>query len=336
MATHADLSVKPAGQGGAYRVCVAPMMDYTDRHFRYFIRLMSRHTRLYTEMLTTGALLRGAARRFLEFDAREHPLALQLGGSEPRELAACAWLAGDYGYDEVNLNVGCPSDRVQAARFGACLMKEPRLVGDCVAAMRAAAAIPVTVKTRLGVDELDSYEHLAGFVQTVAAAGCGVFIIHARKAWLKGLSPKENREIPPLCYTLAERLKRDFPLLTIVVNGGIQTLTAMQEHLTAFDGVMIGREAVANPYMFAAVDRQFFDSCAPVMTREQVLEAWLPKVRSELACGVPLARMTRHALGLFQGRAGARRWRRHLSEASTRPGAGIEVLRAALDLQQAA
>ena len=336
MATHADLSVKPAEPGQAYRVCVAPMMDYTDRHFRYFIRLMSRHARLYTEMLTTGALLRGAMRRFLEFDQREHPLALQVGGSEPRELAACARLAGDYGYDEVNLNVGCPSDRVQAARFGACLMKEPRLVGECVAAMRAAVAIPVTVKTRLGVDELDSYEHLAGFVQTVAAAGCDVFIIHARKAWLKGLSPKENRDIPPLCYTAAQRLKREFPLLTIVVNGGIQTLAAMREHLTAFDGVMIGREAVANPYLFAAVDQQFFDSLAPVPTREQVLEAWLPQLRSELACGVPLARMTRHALGLFQGRAGARRWRRHLSEASARPGAGIEVLRAALDLQQAA
>lgn len=336
MATHADLSVKPAGQGGAYRVCVAPMMDYTDRHFRYFIRVMSRHTRLYTEMLSTGGLLRGAARRFLEFDGREHPLALQLGGSEPRELAACARLAGDYGYDEVNLNVGCPSDRVQAARFGACLMKEPRLVGDCVAAMRAVAAVPVTVKTRLGVDELDGYEHLAGFVQTVAAAGCSVFIIHARKAWLKGLSPKQNRDIPPLHYTAVERLKCDFPGLTIVVNGGIQTLAAMREHLTACDGVMIGREAVANPYLFAAVDRQFFDNAAPVLTREQVLEAWLPQVRRELVRGVPLARMTRHALGLFQGHAGARRWRRHLSEASVRPGAGIEVLRAALDLQQAA
>lgn len=326
----------PAERSVAHRVCVAPMMDYTDRHFRYFIRLMSRHTRLYTEMLTTGALLRGDAQRFLEFDAREHPLALQLGGSEPQELAACAHLASDHGYDEVNLNVGCPSDRVQAARFGACLMKEPERVGECVAAMRAASPVPVTVKTRLGVDELDSYELLFGFVRTVAAAGCEVFIIHARKAWLRGLSPKENREVPPLRYDVAQRLKRDFPALRIVVNGGIQTLTAMQQHLTAFDGVMIGREAVANPYLFADVDRRFFDAAAPVLSRAQVLRDWLPHVQSELARGVPLARMLRHALGLFQGCPGARRWRRQLSEAGAHPGAGVEVLHTALNLQAAA
>lgn len=323
-------------QGAAYRVCVAPMMDYTDRHFRYFIRLMSRHTRLYTEMLTTSALLYGDARRFLEFNRAEHPLALQLGGNKPQELAACTRLAADHGYDEVNLNVGCPSDRVQAARFGACLMKEPALVAECVVAMRAACTLPVTIKTRLGVDEVDSYEYLHGFVQTVAAAGCRVFIIHARKAWLKGLSPKENREIPPLRYELAENLKRDFPALTIVVNGGIRTLAAMEGHLDAFDGVMIGREAVANPYLFADVDRRFFDPSAPVLTREQVLEAWLPQIQVQLARGVPLARMTRHALGLFQCCPGARRWRRQLSEAGTRGGAGVEVLQTALGLQQAA
>lgn len=336
MAAHADLSVTEPVQGTAYRVCVAPMMDYSDRHFRYFIRLMSRHVRLYTEMLTTGALLHGEAHRFLKFASAEHPLALQLGGSEPRALAACARLACDAGYDEVNLNVGCPSDRVQAARFGACLMKEPALVGDCVAAMRAASPLPVTVKTRLGVDDVDSYAHLAGFVQTVAAAGCEVFIIHARKAWLQGLSPKENREVPPLRYDLAAKLKEDFRSLTVVVNGGVQTLAAMENHLAAFDGVMIGREALANPYLFADVDRRFFDTSAPRLSREQVLEAWRPYLQSQLAKGVPLARMTRHALGLFQGCAGARRWRRQLSEAGARPGAGVEVLKQALEWQQAA
>ncbi|MDE1887504.1 MAG: tRNA dihydrouridine(20/20a) synthase DusA [Gammaproteobacteria bacterium] len=326
----------PAERSTAHRVCVAPMMDYTDRHFRYFIRLMSRHTRLYTEMLTTGALLRGDAGRFLEFEAREHPLALQLGGSEPQELAACTRLAAAHGYDEVNLNVGCPSDRVQAARFGACLMKEPERVAECVAAMRAASALPVTVKTRLGVDELDSYEYLYNFVRIVAAAGCKVFIIHARKAWLNGLSPKQNREVPPLRYEVAEQLQRDFPALRIVVNGGIQTLAAMQQHLTAFDGVMIGREAVANPYLFADVDRRFFDGAAPLLSRVQVLQNWLPYVQAELERGVPLARMLRHALGLFQGCPGARRWRRQLSEAGARPCAGVEVLYAAMSLQAAA
>ena len=326
----------PEPHGSTYRVCVAPMMDYTDRHFRYFIRLMSRHARLFTEMLTSGALLYGDPKRILGFHPHERALALQLGGSVPRELAACARLAADFGYDEVNLNVGCPSDRVQAARFGACLMKEPGLVAECVAAMRAASPLPVTVKTRLGVDDVDSYEHLCVFVRTVAAAGCGVFIIHARKAWLKGLSPKANREIPPLRYDLAEQLKRDFPALTIVVNGGIQTLAAMENHLAAFDGVMIGREAVSNPYLFADVDRRFFDSFAPVPSREQILQAWLPYMHAELARGVPLGHMTRHALGLFRGCAGARRWRRHLSEAGARPGAGIDVLRQALELQQAA
>lgn len=328
--------MKLTAPAATHRVCVAPMMDYTDRHFRYFIRLMSRRARLYTEMLTPGALLNGDAKRFLEFHPLEHPLALQLGGSNAHALAACARLAADQGYDEVNLNVGCPSDRVQAARFGACLMKEPELVAECVAAMRAASSLPVTVKTRLGVDEIDSYEHLHAFVRTVTTAGCIVFIIHARKAWLKGLSPKQNREIPPLRYDMAGKLKQDFPALTVVVNGGIQTLAAMQDHLTAFDGVMIGREAVANPYLFADVDQRFFDSSAPVASREQVLEAWLPYLLAELAQGVPLARMTRHALGLFQGCAGARRWRRQLSEAGAGPGAGVEVLQRALDLQQAA
>lgn len=331
MEMHSDLSMMFAHRNAAYRVCVAPMMDYTDRHFRYFIRLMSRHTRLYTEMLTTGALLRGDARQWLEFNAREHPLALQLGGCEPQALAACTRMAADYGYDEVNLNVGCPSDRVQAARFGACLMKEPELVAECVSAMCAVGRLMVTVKTRLGVDEVDSYEHLYSFVQTVGEAGCRVFIIHARKAWLKGLSPKENREIPPLRYAVAERLKHDFPALTIVVNGGIQTLAAMQDHLTVFDGVMIGREAVANPYLFAHVDRHLFDPSIPVLSREEILAAWLPYLHRELARGVPLMHLARHALGLFHGCMGARRWRRQLSEAGARSGAGVEVLYAALN-----
>ena len=333
MDAHAALPVSLRVAEAAHRVCVAPMMDYTDRHFRYFIRLMSRHTRLYTEMLTTGALLHADARRFLEFDACEHPLALQIGGSEPQELAQCARFAADQSYDEINLNVGCPSERVQSARFGACLMKEPEHVAECVAEMRAACPLPVTVKTRLGVDRHDSYEHLHNFVQTVAAAGCQVFIVHARKAWLKGLSPKQNREIPPLRYDMAEKLKQDFPHLTLVVNGGIQTLDNMERHLADFDGVMIGREVVANPYLFADVDRRFFEPTAPILTREQILGAWLPYVHIQLARGVPLARMTRHALGLFQGCNGARRWRRQLSEAGTRAGAGVEILQEALALR---
>lgn len=320
----------------AHKVCVAPMMDYTDRYFRAFLRCLTRHTRLYTEMLTTGAVLHGDPRRFLEFDSLERPVALQLGGSEPHELAECARVAADFGYDEINLNVGCPSERVQSGRFGACLMMEPALVAECVAAMSAASRLPVTVKTRIGVDEHDSYEQLTAFVRAVAAAGCRVFIIHARKAWLKGLSPKQNREIPPLRYDVAEDLKRDFPALTIVVNGGITTLAAMENHLVAFDGVMVGREALSNPYLFADADRRFFDPAAPVPDRHEILRRWLPYLEAQRATGVPLARMTRHALGLFQGCPGARRWRRHLSEAAAHPGAGVEVLQAALTLQQAA
>ena len=322
--------------GVTHRVCVAPMMDYTDRHFRYFIRLMTRHTLLYTEMVTSGAILHGDHRRFLEFHGTEHPLALQLGGSDPQVLAACARIAADYAYDEVNLNVGCPSDRVQSGRFGACLMQEPDLVAECVAAMRAAGSVPVTVKTRIGVDERDSYEHLVEFVGKVTAAGCRVFIIHARKAWLKGLSPKENREIPPLRYDVAARLKHDFPDLTIVVNGGVQTLEAMHAHLVDFDGVMVGREAVSNPYLFADMDRRFFGVDAEPLSRGEVLQAWLPYIAAQLQEGVPLARMTRHALGLFHGCAGARAWRRALSEEAARPGAGLAVLHQAFGSLKAA
>lgn len=329
-------AVNPATAGSMHRVCVAPMMDYTDRHFRYFIRLMTRHTLLYTEMVTSSALLHGDRRRFLEFHPAEHPVALQLGGSDPAALATCARMAAEYGYDEVNLNAGCPSDRVQSGRFGACLMHEPALVAECVGAMIAAGPVPVTVKTRIGVDDRDSYEQLTEFVATVARAGCKVFIIHARKAWLKGLSPKENREIPPLRYDVAARLKRDFPELTVVVNGGVQTLDAMHAHLGDFDGVMVGREAVSNPYLFASVDRRFFGVEAPSLTRGEVLRSWLPYIGAQLQEGVPLARMTRHALGLFHGCAGARAWRRALSEEAARPGAGLAVLYQALDSLRAA
>ncbi len=322
--------------GSTHRICVAPMMDYTDRHFRYFIRLMSRYTRLYTEMVTTSAILRGEQRRFLDFHQVEHPLALQLGGCEPTALAECARIAADYGYDEINLNAGCPSDRVQSGRFGACLMTEPALVADCVAAMRAASVVPVTVKTRIGVDDNDSYEHLKTFVYTVAQAGCQVFVIHARKALLKGLSPKENREIPPLRYEIAEQLKRDFPHLGIVMNGGIRTLQAMGSHLSAFDGVMIGREACANPYLFATVDRHFFGIEEPVSTRAQVLETFIPYMLVQLQEDVPLQRLIRPLLGLLQGCPGARKWRRHLSEGAVRPWTSIEVLQDAMRLLPAA
>jgi len=306
------------------------MMDWTDRHERYFLRLLSRHTRLYTEMITTGAVLHGDRDRLLGFDPAEQPLAVQLGGCEPGELAACARIAQDWSYAEVNLNVGCPSDRVQSARFGACLMAEPELVADCVAAMRAAVTIPVTVKTRIGIDERDSYPDLTHFVDCVATAGCEIFIIHARKAWLHGLSPKENREIPPLRYDIVERLKADFPRLTIVLNGGLIDLDQVADWLTRLDGAMIGRAAYQNPYMLAAADRRLFDASAPLPARRQVIEQLLPYVEKQLARGVPLNAMTRHILGLFQGQPGARRWRRYLSENAHRPGAGVEVIETAL------
>ncbi|HET7395540.1 MAG TPA: tRNA dihydrouridine(20/20a) synthase DusA [Gammaproteobacteria bacterium] len=313
-----------------HRVCVAPMMDYTDRHFRYLLRLLSKHTWLYTEMVTTGAILHGQRDRFLAFHPAEHPLALQLGGSNPAELATCARIGAEYGYDEINLNVGCPSGRVQLGRFGACLMAEPDLVAECVSAMTHACAIPVTVKTRIGIDDLDSYERLHALIEGIAAAGCRVVIIHARKAWLQGLSPKQNREVPPLRYDVVQRLKADFPQLDVIVNGGIKTLADMETHLAGLDGVMIGREACSNPYLFADVDRRFFDAAASVHTRAEVVKACLPYVAAQIAEGVPLARITRHLLGLYQGQPGARRWRRYLSEQAPRPDSGIETLSEAL------
>ncbi len=311
-------------------LAIAPMLDWTDRHCRYFLRLLTRHTLLYTEMITTGAALRGDRERLLAHDPAEHPLALQLGGSDPAELARCARIAADWGYDEVNLNVGCPSDRVQSGRFGACLMAEPDLVAECVAAMRAAADLPVTVKSRIGIDGRDAYEELADFVRRVAAGGCAVFIVHARKAWLSGLSPKQNREIPPLRYEIVHRLKRDFPELTVVLNGGLITLEQVAEQLRQVDGAMIGRAAYENPYLLAEADERFFGASAPPPGRHQVVRALLPYLEKQLRAGTPLHCMTRPILGLFQGLPGARAWRRTLSERACRRGAGVEVVEAAL------
>jgi len=308
------------------RLAVAPMLDWTDRHCRYFLRLISRHTRLYTEMVTTGALIYGDRARFLRFDPAEHPVALQLGGSDPADMAACARMGADWGYDEINMNVGCPSDRVQSGRFGACLMAEPSLVAECVAAMKTAVPVPVTVKTRIGIDDRDSYEALCAFTQAVAAAGCDALIVHARKAWLQGLSPKENREIPPLRYDLVQRLKGDFPHLPMVVNGGIGDLAQARELLGTLDGAMIGRAAYQNPWLLAAADREIFGDDHPVPDPHDVLEAFVPFVERELAEGVPLQAMTRHILGLFQGRPGAKRWRRTLSEKAHRPNARADLL----------
>jgi len=305
---------------------VAPMLDWTDRYCRYFLRLISRHTLLYTEMVTTGALLYGQRERFLAFDPAEHPVALQLGGSDPAELASCSRMGERQGYDEVNLNLGCPSDRVQSGRFGACLMAEPVLVADCVKGMLDAVSIPVSVKQRIGIDDLDSYQQLCDFVGRIAEAGCNVFVIHARKAWLQGLSPKENREIPTLKYDVVYRLKQDFPRLEVVINGGITTLDQCQLHLAKVDGVMIGREAYHNPWILAKADRLLFGDQTIPPSRHQVAERLIPFIDRELKSGAPLNRITRHILGLFHGQPGARAWRRHLSEDAWRTGASSDVV----------
>ncbi|CAK2025038.1 tRNA-dihydrouridine synthase A [Vibrio crassostreae] len=314
----------------ANRLSVAPMLDWTDRHCRYFHRLLSQQTLLYTEMVTTGAILHGKG-DFLEYNEQEHPLALQLGGSNPVDLAACAKLAGERGYDEVNLNVGCPSDRVQNGRFGACLMAEPELVADCVSAMKEVTDIPITVKTRIGIDDQDSYEFLTKFVSTVSEkGGCEQFTIHARKAWLSGLSPKENREIPPLDYDRAYQIKKDFSDLVIAVNGGITTLEQTKEHLQHLDGVMIGREAYHSPFILAEVDQQIFGLDTPIKKRSQVVEEMYPYIERELSNGASLGHISRHMLGLFQSMPGARQWRRYISENAHKKGAGIEVMQTAL------
>ncbi|MBT3040041.1 MAG: tRNA dihydrouridine(20/20a) synthase DusA [Candidatus Thiodiazotropha sp. (ex Codakia orbicularis)] len=311
------------------RLCIAPMLDWTDRYCRYFLRLISKHVVLYTEMVTTGALLHGNRARFLDFDPTEHPLALQLGGSDPQTLAECATLGSHWGYDEINLNVGCPSDRVQSGRFGACLMMTPGVVGDCVKAMRDSVTIDVTVKHRIGVDERDSYQELCDFVGTVSDAGCRTFIVHARKAWLQGLSPKQNREIPPLSYGTVHNLKLDFPDLEIIINGGITNLDQVGEQLQRVDGVMIGREAYHNPWILAEADRLIFGQSGSTLTRHQVVESLIPFVEHELSKGTPINRVTRHILGLFQGQPGARKWRRKLSEGSHLATADSGLLRRA-------
>ncbi len=311
------------------RLCVAPMMDRTDRHCRYFLRLISGRALLYTEMVTTGAILFGDKERHLGFDPAEHPVALQLGGSEPRELAECARIGEAYGYDEINLNVGCPSERVQSARFGACLMAEPKLVASCVAAMTGAVRIPVTVKCRIGIDGRDAYEDLRDFIDRVAEGGCATFVVHARKAILQGLSPRENREVPPLRYDTVYRLKEERPGLEIVINGGVNSLAEAARHLAYVDGVMFGRAAYQNPYLLARADAEMFGEPVAAPTRFDVLDRFMPYVEGKRAAGVPLQRMTRHILGLFQGQPGARAWRRHLSEHAYRNGAGLETLNAA-------
>lgn len=312
------------------RFSIAPMLDWTDRHCRYFHRLLTSETLLYTEMVTTGAIIHGKG-DFLAYNEEEHPVALQLGGSNPQDLATCAKLAAERGYDEINLNVGCPSDRVQNGKFGAILMAEPQLVADCVAAMRDVVDVPVTVKTRIGIDDQDSYEFLTDFISTVAEkGGCEQFTIHARKAWLSGLSPKENREIPPLDYNRAYQIKKDFSDLTIALNGGVKTLEETKEHLQHLDGVMVGREAYQNPYILAEVDQQIFGLDKPVKKRSQVVEEMYPYIEAQLTKGAYLGHITRHMIGLFQAMPGARQWRRYISENAHKQGAGIEVVQAAL------
>ena len=320
----------PSDQHRPWRACVAPMMDWTDSHCRYFHRLLSRHARLYTEMVTTGALLHGNLERHLRFNAEEHPLALQLGGSEPAELAQCARLGERWGYDEINLNCGCPSERVQRGSFGACLMAEPKLVADCVKAMLDAVSLPLSVKTRTGIDKTESYEFLRDFVGAVSEAGCRVFIVHARNAWLKGLSPKENRQLPPLHYEFVHRLKRDFSALTICINGGLTRSTQIREQLDLVDGVMLGREAYHNPWIMATWDSELFGAADQARDRDEVEQQMCDYMEREaLQHGVVWRAVARHMLGLRLGLPGARRWRQVWSDqrlAGLRPH---QVMRAA-------
>ena len=315
----------------SHRLCVAPMMDWTDRHDRMFLRLISRHARLYTEMVTAAALVHGDTGRLLQFSAPERPLALQLGGADLRELAMAAGLAEAKGFDEINLNIGCPSDRVQSGLFGACLMLQPERVAQCFTAMREATDLPVTVKCRIGVDDQEPETALFDFVARVAEAGCTTFIVHARKAWLKGLSPKQNREVPPLDYDLVYRLEQAWPHLTVVINGGIGDLTAAAAHLQHVDGVMLGRAAYQRPYLLADADRALFGDDRAPPSRQEIVEALLPYVEEQWRKGVRLHAMTRHMLGLFHGEPGARHWRRRLSEDAVKPDATPDLLRQALD-----
>ena len=308
------------------------MMDWTDRHDRFFLRLIAKRARLYTEMVTTGALLHGDVDRHLRFDVAEQPVALQLGGSEPEDLAKSARLGEQWGYDEINLNCGCPSPRVQRGAFGACLMLEPQLVADCVKAMQDVVSVPVTVKCRIGVDDTEDYAFLRHFTETLIAAGCETLIVHARKAWLKGLSPKQNREIPPLRYELVHQLKAEFPELTVVTNGGLRSLDASERELSHVDGVMLGREAYENPWLLADVDRRLFGDPPSTQTREDVLYAMFPYIEQELAAGTRLSHITRHLMGLYKGETGGKQFRRTLTEQAREPGAGLHTLEAALQV----
>lgn len=312
----------------SHRFCIAPMMDWTDRHCRFLHRQLSAHARLYTEMVTAEAVIRGDRTKLLGFDLSEKPVALQLGGSEPARLVEAAKIGEGFGYDEINLNVGCPSDRVQSGRFGACLMREPALVADCVAAMRSAVSVPVTVKCRLGVDDQDPEQSLRAMIADCANAGVSIFIVHARKAWLDGLSPKENRDVPPLDYALVYQVKRENPALTIVLNGGINTIGACEEHLAHVDGVMMGRAAYQTPALLTDVDAKLFGG--EPASIEAAVQAYCAYIERELAKGTPLNAMTKHMLGLFNGKPGARLFRRHLSENATKHGADIAVLHDAL------
>ncbi len=316
----------------AHRLSIAPMMDWTDRHYRYFMRLITKQSLLYSEMVTTGAVLNGDREKLLGFSPEEDPLVLQLGGSDPKELALCAKIGEDYGYRQINLNVGCPSDRVQNGRIGACLMAEAELVAESVVQMKQAVKIPVTVKHRTGIDDLDSYEFLHGFVACISQSNCDAFIVHARKAILSGLSPKQNREIPPLDYQRVYRLKADFPELSISINGGVKSLDQALQHLQQVDGVMIGREAYHNPYILASADQQIFADTSPVVDRFAVAEAMIDYIEKYLKQGGKLQHISRHILGLFHSQPNGKLWRRHLSEAATRPDADAKVVKQALDL----
>lgn len=326
------MSLNTSDTHDPWRFCIAPMMDWTTRECRVFHRRLSRHARLYSEMVTANAIIYGDRERLLGFDASEHPVALQLGGSEPAALAQAARIGEEFGYDEINLNCGCPSDRVQNGKFGACLLGEPALVADCVAAMADAVQVPVTVKTRLGIDDLDNDEHLADFIRQVSAAGCDTFILHARKAWLQGLSPKENREIPPLQYERVALMKRWFPHLRIVVNGGIESLDQAEALLQQVDGVMLGRAAYKNPYLLAEVDQRLFACAQPAKSRREVVEELLPFVAREQAAGAPVKHVSRHILGLYNGQPGAKIWRRRLSVPQDRDA--VEYIRHALTAVQ--
>lgn len=305
---------------------IAPMMEWTDKHCRFFHRQITSHARLYTEMVTADAIIHGDRAHLLGYNESEQPVALQLGGSDPAGLKQATKIADDYNYDEYNLNIGCPSDRVQSGRFGACLMQEPELVRDCISAMQEATQKPVTVKCRIGVDEMDDDEGLEHFVNVVRTAGTKTFIIHARKAWLKGLSPKQNREVPPLNYQRVYRLKQQFPDLSIIINGGIETLAQTKQHLSHVDGVMMGRAAYQTPYILADLDKQLFDKAAPVQTRQQIITKMIPYIEESLKQGTRLHQITRHMLGLYHREPGARTYRRILSTKANQEGAGVEVL----------